>query len=289
MDAPQRFASVQRLGFTIIELLVVIAIAGTLMAITLPAIQKAREAVNRVKCRNHLKQIGTALHAHHNDIGYFPTGGYDWWSMPTYVGGTPTIGAQQEAGWAFQILPYIEANDVWRSGAVAAVGTPIRIYFCPSRRTPQTLTVTVPGYNGGSPTTTALCDYAASNRECIGAIQQFLPNRIADITDGTASTLLVSEKRLNVALLGTIQNDDDLGYASGFDNDTIRQTGFAPAPDYSAPSGDGEWKFGSSHPGRFNALFADGSVRTIAYSVDPNIFKSIGDKKDSQAIELDDL
>ncbi len=291
----------RRRGFTLIELLVVIAILAVLLGLLLPAVQKVREAASRMQCDNHLKQIGLAFQTHHDQLRYFPTAGDDWTAPPTYFRGVPTVGDQQAAGWGFQILPYLEAANIWHGGGATddnarqriAVGSILPIFFCPSRRAPMTVAY-ADLYISQGPTdlvTHALCDYASNNLDDgSGAIRANLygpPLRITDLTDGTSMTLLVGEKRLNLYYLGHVpRSDDNEGYTAGNDWDTMRNANQPPAPDTRAATSErGFAQFGSSHSSVFNAVLADGSVHSIAFTIDPLVFTRLGTRADGQPID----
>ncbi len=289
MGKPNRFSRPLH-GFTLVELLVVIAIIGALIGLLLPAVQAAREAARRTECANNLKQIGLAFHNHLLAHGSFPTGGISHTLPPTYIGGAPVVGREQAAGWGFQILSFIEAETIWNSDAMTAIATPQRILFCPSRRAPQTVSYPdgyTPPLTGGD-LAHALCDFAASNLDGSGAVRRIEPVRMSEIEDGATHTLLVADKRLNLAFLGEPQSDDNEGYTSGWDKDTMRSTERPPEPDFEGDD-DGHRRFGSSHAGGFNAALADGSVQTIGYEVDPKIFERLGNKNDGEAFSLDEI
>jgi prepilin-type N-terminal cleavage/methylation domain-containing protein len=272
-------------AFTLVELLVVIAIIGILVGLLLPAVQAAREAARRAQCLNNLKQMGLAFHSHHDQYSHFPSGGWNWNTPPTYVGGSPAIGAEQRAGWGFQILPFIEGGNTWLAGAEVAIGQPNQIFFCPSRRGPQVVRTSdryTPQVNGDE-VDHALCDYAASNRDGSGVVRRFVPRRFRDITDGTSNTLLVGDKRLNLAFLGSPQEDDNEGYTAGWNSDTMRSTDKSPLPDFSG-LGDGDDRFGSSHPGVFQVSLTDGSTRAIGYTIDSRVFEQLGNISDGEIV-----
>ena len=140
-----------RRGFTLVELLVVIAIIGILVALLMPAVQAARESARRTTCANNLTQLGLGAARHEQSLGYFPSGGwgYTWAGMPDQG-----YGPNQPGGWVYNILPFIEQENLRLLGAgmypsnlsglqtaiATRVQTPLAAMMCPTRRPVQLVT-----------------------------------------------------------------------------------------------------------------------------------------------------
>ncbi len=327
-----RVNNTRLLAFTLVELLVVIAIIGILIALLLPAIQSARESARRSECKNNLKQMGLAAQNHLEVNKHFPTGGWGW-TWP----GDPDRGYKndQPGGWMYNILPWMEEGRLRSLGkgltgtakqnAIRdAIQTPVKHYFCPSRRTAQTVPFTH-GTNyklAARPDVVARNDYAASggsldpghnpqgpgshqalfnqyksgttyfNRS--GVTHQSSACRTRQIRDGLSKTILYGEKFQDVDTLDTSDANNDQGWNLGWDWDIARWTHEPPQTDIKC-NGDAALKnkyarlFGSIHASGCQLVMADGSVHTVAYEIETAVFQALGDRDDGKLIPKDAL
>jgi prepilin-type N-terminal cleavage/methylation domain-containing protein len=203
-----------RPGFTLIELLVVIAIIAVLIGLLLPAVQKVREAANRLSCQNNLKQLGLALHNYHNANSSFP---------PGMVTGSSDISDASATGYTY-LLPFLEADTTYRLyhfdvpwfdvSNYEAVGVPVKLFFCPSNRSGGAIDLgpIAAQWNTALPPLVGATDYAfckgangAINADWtkvpaqargvfdIRTVDQPMGVRIAEITDGTSSTFAMGD------------------------------------------------------------------------------------------------
>jgi prepilin-type N-terminal cleavage/methylation domain-containing protein len=211
----------RRRAFTLIELLVVIAIIAILIGLLLPAVQKVRNAADRLRCVNNLKQIGLALHSYHDQKGTLPPAIAEP-AAPTYI--SPQF---KYVSWLARILPFVEQKSLYDSGlpvqstGVAqsmvqafksqdttganpynsedpftspphrGLGTVMDLYKCPSdarqylAQYADGLTVAFTGY---------LANNGTNAKDRDGVIYWNSKVALLDITDGTSNTLMVGER-----------------------------------------------------------------------------------------------
>ena len=243
-----------RFAFTLVELLVVITIISILMALLLPAVNAARETARQLQCQNNLNQIGKATQNHITSKGTLPCGG-----KYNYIGeaqldddGGKGSTEKQIGGWIFNLLPFIEQDALYlmtKEGADArgrAAATPVKLFYCPSRRTAQgyPMTASKPVNMNAGPTLYGKTDYAANGgnsknifqgaesstsasvEQLSGVVRPMKPVSDKEIRDGNSFTILAGEKYLPPEQYETGSNSgDDSVWLVGWDTESIR---FAP-------------------------------------------------------------
>jgi prepilin-type N-terminal cleavage/methylation domain-containing protein/prepilin-type processing-associated H-X9-DG protein len=299
-----------RSAFTLIELLVVIAIIGVLIALLLPAVQKVREAANRIKCANNLKQIALATHNYHDANQKFPYGTLDRQS------GEPA--ASYVTGFIL-ILPYLEQDAVARrwdpkkprtdTSTEATLGYSnsslqrmlIPTYVCPSMTPPN---VPLGGtenraycsylFSSGTPDV-QLFHYGGAEPAFDGAIvplkdrsgtpssPNVQPTNMTSITDGTSNTFLIGEtdfkpRGVPSTEMGGVWAYGYIGYAWG--------TTFHPFNRHNNTSTI-YGAFRSEHTGGAHFAMADGSVQFVRDSIPLNTYRALSTRAGGEVASLD--
>ena len=284
----------RRRGFTLIELLVVIAIIAILIGLLLPAVQKVREAANRMKCSNNLKQLGLAMH-NYNDT-------YD--HLPGNI--RPAATGTVRVRWTTFLLPFYEQDNIykiynpnvnWSDPAnLAAVAIRLKVMECPSAPRPDR--------RDGAPDTgwtpnVAAGDYAGvywstAAQNLPGILSKTDAVRLMDVTDGLSNTIHLTEsaakpERYVGGRLVATANGGSRVNGGGW----CRPASDVPFPVGLAPDGtnaggqginvtngfvlngypdaqfgtDGTGQVYGFHSGGVNALLGDGSARFIKASI----------------------
>lgn len=313
-------------GFTFIELLVVIGIIAILVALLIPAVQSTREAARRMECRNNLKQIGLALHGYHDTVQCFPPG---YLTTDSLYPNRRLTGLNPGAGWAWGafILPYMEHRSLYEAANFdfsfgsaytddtrgflgffankTVMRASVSIFLCPSGGGSEgpldfgcsgTHVANAPGQYVAS---AGWMDTSQPPIQGTGLLYPDSRVRIAEVVDGTSSTLMIGERSRNLAdaawpgVLGLDYTPPPLCTKRSWPVESCVGLMFL-LMGRSGPSSDilggtiiegnamnrqaGADGFASLHPGGCLFLFADGSVHFVKETQAPRIFQALSSR-----------
>jgi prepilin-type N-terminal cleavage/methylation domain-containing protein/prepilin-type processing-associated H-X9-DG protein len=315
----------RRRGFTLIEVLVVIAIIAVPIGLLLPAVQKVREAANRITCANNLKQLGLAAHHYHDTHGNFPPGAVGpFAALPQFAG-------LKSHALGTYLLPYLEQDALFRNYRwdvswsdppnQPVVNTQLRIWQCPSARASRVRDGSLPTvappppelFNG-----TAACgDYAGvgfvdaglASSGLIGLLSGpqndkgdyegvFTTNHtraIVDITDGTTQTLLIAECAGRPQLWQGRREVASLQLSGGPWASRNLLFGRGATADGTAFYGPcavnctNDREVYSFHTGGANVVFADGSVRFLKDDLGIRVFAALVTRAGGEVVSAGDF
>lgn len=271
-----------RRAFTLIELLVVIAIIAVLIGLLLPAVQKVRDSVARLKCASNLKQVALALHVEH-DTRYCLPPGQRTAKHPD---------RRPYTGWTLDILPHVEQAPLFATSIAAfqtqllpfadpphvGLHTVVPLYVCPSDARAATAQTAVKTGNVVAFTSyLGVAGLTTQGQE--GCLYQDSAVRFTDITDGTSNTLLLGERppSTDFQFGWWYAGNGQLGTGSAEMIIGVREPNLLPVMKGSCAPGNypfmpstfsdqyGMFHFWSPHSGGANFAMADGSVRFIRY------------------------
>jgi prepilin-type N-terminal cleavage/methylation domain-containing protein len=307
----------RRHGFTLIELLVVIAIIAILIALLLPAVQQAREAARRTECKNKLKQLGLAMHNHHDTYSALPVG------VTTIPNSVRNWGNSRDGwSWLARILPQIEQNTVYTTldlsnpinGSATAGGAlrrgHLNVHLCPSDSVMfeeegiadwQSPLHSYVGCFGNTRFDAANLIGVTGQK---GMFEIDKGVRFADCTDGTSNTAMLGEiitpEQANVwSAVGRTTVAMGAGFTTfltpnSASNDTSNRcyTQLGGGLGLQCTDiGDDDWRQNvhaarSFHAGGAQVTMTDGSVRFVSENVDLTTWRAAGTRGGGEVAQL---
>jgi prepilin-type N-terminal cleavage/methylation domain-containing protein/prepilin-type processing-associated H-X9-DG protein len=280
----------RRSAFTLMELLVVLAIIAVLIGLLVPAVQRVREAANRVHCSSNLKNIGLALNQFETTYGKFPP-------SRIYPGPLPEAGVTAAVihSWGVFILPFIEQTalaqkynwnlDFFDPANQPVASTQLKILQCPSAQSDRFMIFDFFSYGKAACTDYSPTEEVAqvlAQRHWIdplgnyrGVMARNSMTRLRDITDGTSNTILQAEdsgrpRQWRVGQPGPDQVLFGCPWVGA--GNPIVLTGATPDGRITlgpcALNCSNDQEIYSFHPGGANTVFADGSVHFLKTGID---------------------
>ncbi|WP_231934432.1 DUF1559 family PulG-like putative transporter [Botrimarina colliarenosi] len=275
-------------GFTVLELLVSISVIGVLVALLLPAVLRVRESARTVTCVNHLRQVGLAMHQHHNWREQLPPAWRVAKRAPTFA-----------YSWASMLLPGLEEDTLLAQlnlddapTGVDPSDAVVEFLVCPSDQIEATFALYASADTEYGPPGDVLLSLPTSSYIGVygtveadeyyqklrantpelgdGAIVFNRRVRLSNLNRGLSQTLLVGERTMSLVpstWLGVDLRGEDA---------ECRITGAA----MTQPNCDtcDECEFSSRHPGGAYFLWADGHVELVADDIDPTLYRQLAQR-----------
>lgn len=276
-----------REAWSLIELLVVVAIIAVLLGMLFAAVQRVREAANRVECGNNMKQLGVAIHSFHDAHQ----------KMPPYASGMNQ--GEIFGGWLISLLPYLDQQTIYndlQSHYQPRPDAQIKVYVAGSAMLPDLNlpTLQCPSDPTGQDNRGARTNYLANwYAFANGAKGYYFPRakRFSDLTDGLSNVVLFGEGYSVCDLLPRWALYPPYYHNFGVTQDGLPSDHFQYSPDeYTMfqvqPSLCDKWRAQTPHSA-MTVMVGDGSVRSVARGIDAQLWKEVLKPNDGAPVSSD--
>jgi type II secretory pathway pseudopilin PulG len=263
-------------GFTLIDLAVTIGVMAVIIALLLPAVQRAREAARRLQCKNNLRQLGLGLHLYHDAHRGFPAGSLNSWSWIAQM-----LPEMEQANGQRQLNFRLDLEQSVLAGTdVAFADALVPFLMCPSDPNDQSIYISPQFLGQRFAHTNYLGTQSDPDTNATGmfGIETFI--RLRDVVDGTSQTLFVGERGIDFKP----STKGEFGWwilGAPLESFMTVTDGLQQGPSSDLDSVKRWWSY---HDGCASFLFVDGSVRFLNDTMDPQTFASLGSRNGGEMV-----